>query len=84
MASSGRGPAAVLALYELLYVYEGQVRVCRAHQPGVAQVAASSTDVADLRCLATSCRVSGQCQRDAQSSPPSSIAVSLSSLRSIV
>ncbi len=25
MASSGRGPAAVLALYELLYVYEGQV-----------------------------------------------------------
>ena len=25
MASSGRGPAAILALYELLYVYEGQV-----------------------------------------------------------
>ena len=26
MASSGRGPTAILALYELLYVYEGQVR----------------------------------------------------------
>lgn len=25
MASSGRGPAAILALYELLYAYEGQV-----------------------------------------------------------
>ena len=41
MASSGRGPAAVLALYELLYVYEGQAR-CRSHRPGLAHANAAT------------------------------------------
>ncbi len=40
MASSGRGPAAILALYELLYVYEGQV--CRQSQrPGLTHANAA-------------------------------------------
>ena len=39
MASSGRGRSAILALYELLYVYEGQV--CCEEEPTAGHGSAS-------------------------------------------